>query len=58
MPASAAAVQGTLYHRADPPGEHDYLPFTTAGLRAVSRVTLAAIERLEALRPGGNADSR
>ena len=39
-------------HHADPPDEHDYLPFTTAGLRAVSRVTLAAIQRLEALQPG------
>jgi hypothetical protein len=39
-------------HYPDLPDEHDYLPFTTAGLRAVSRVTLAAIERLDALRPG------
>jgi hypothetical protein len=39
-------------HEAEPPDEHDYLPFTTAGLRAVSRVTQAAIDRLERLRPG------
>lgn len=39
-------------HHADLPGPDDYLPFTTAGLRAVSRVTVAAIERLESLRPG------
>jgi hypothetical protein len=39
-------------HHADPPDEHDYLPFTTAGLRAVSQVTLAAVQRLEALQPG------
>lgn len=32
-------------HHADLPGPDDYLPFTTAGLRAVSRVTVAAIER-------------
>lgn len=39
-------------HHAEPADEHDYLPFTTAGLRAVSRVTVAAIERLESLEPG------
>ena len=39
-------------HYSDPADEHDYLPFTTAGLRAVSRVTVAAIERLESLKPG------
>lgn len=39
-------------HHADPPDEHDYLPFTTAGLRAVNRVTLAAVQRLATLQPG------
>lgn len=39
-------------HYPDPVDEHDYLPFTTAGLRAVSRVTVAAIERLDSLKPG------
>ncbi|HTJ70990.1 MAG TPA: hypothetical protein VL551_25835 [Actinospica sp.] len=39
-------------HYSDPADEHDYLPFTTAGLRAVSRVTVAAVSRLESLRPG------
>ncbi|MBR7835815.1 hypothetical protein KDL01_21255 [Actinospica durhamensis] len=39
-------------HYSDPADEHDYLPFTTAALRAVSRVTVAAIERLESLKPG------
>jgi hypothetical protein len=39
-------------HHAAPPDEHDYLPFSTAGLRAVDRVTLAALERLRALRDG------
>lgn len=39
-------------HHAEPADEHDYLPFTTAGLRAVSRVTVAAIKRLETLEPG------
>ena len=39
-------------HHPAPPDEHDYLPFTTASLRAVDRVTLAAIQRLETLRPG------
>lgn len=39
-------------HYPDPADEDDYLPFTTANLRAVSRVTVAAIERLEHLRPG------
>lgn len=42
-------------HYADPADEHDYLPFTTAGLRAVNRVTVAAIERLESLEPGDPA---
>lgn len=40
---------GTQGHYLDPTEEHDYLPFTTAGLRAVSRVTVAAITRLENL---------
>jgi hypothetical protein len=39
-------------HHPEPPDEHDYLPFTTAGLRAVSQVTVSAIQRLEALQPG------
>lgn len=39
-------------HYPDPPDEHDYLPFSTAALRAVSRVTLTAIQRLESLTPG------
>lgn len=38
-------------HYPDPADEHDYLPFTTAALRAVSRVTVAAITRLENLAP-------
>lgn len=38
-------------HYPDPSDEHDYLPFTTASLRAVSRVTVAAISRLENLEP-------
>lgn len=36
-------------HYPDPSDEHDYLPFTTASLRAVSGVTVAAITRLENL---------
>jgi hypothetical protein len=43
---------GSGGHYTDPPDEHDYLPFTTAGLRAVSRVTVTAIQRLESLTPG------
>jgi len=39
-------------HHPEPPDEHDYLPFTTAGVRAVARVTTTAIRRLENLRPG------
>jgi hypothetical protein len=39
-------------HRADPPDRDDYLPWTTASLRAVDRVTLAAVRRLESLQPG------
>jgi hypothetical protein len=37
-------------HYPDPADEHDYLPFTTVGLRAVSRITVAAIERLQSLK--------
>lgn len=43
---------GSTGHHPDPADEHDYLPFTTAGLRAVSRVTVDAITRLEQLKPG------
>lgn len=39
-------------HFPEPVDQHDYLPFTTAALRAVERVTVAAIARLEALAPG------
>lgn len=42
---------GRRGHYPDPTDEHDYLPFTTAALRAVSRVTVAAITRLENLAP-------
>lgn len=42
---------GSDGHYPDPVDEHDYLPFTTASLRAVSRVTVAAVERLENLLP-------
>lgn len=38
-------------HYPDPADEHDYLPFTTAGLRAVSRLTVAAVKRLESPGP-------
>ncbi len=38
-------------HHADQADEHDYLPFNTAGLRAVSRVTQVALDRLERLGP-------
>jgi hypothetical protein len=34
---------------AEPADEHDYLPFTTGTLRAVSRVTDAALQRLRTL---------
>lgn len=40
---------GASGHFPDPVDDDDYLPFTTASLRAVSRVTVAAIERLESL---------
>lgn len=42
---------GTTGHTPDLPNEDDYLPFTTATLRAVNRVTINAIQRLETLRP-------
>lgn len=38
-------------HRADPPTADDYLPYTPASLRAVSRITVDAIQRLENLGP-------
>ncbi|WP_256838150.1 hypothetical protein [Ornithinimicrobium faecis] len=38
-------------HHADAPDADDYLPFTTASLRAVNRVTVDAIQRLESLLP-------
>lgn len=42
---------GASGHYPDPADEDDYLPFTTAGLRAVREVTVAAIERLANLGP-------
>jgi hypothetical protein len=39
-------------HYPDPADEDDYLPITTATLRAVNRVTQAAIDRLMRLQPG------
>lgn len=51
-PLRCLALIPAARHHADLLGPDDYLPFTTAGLRAVSRVTVAAIERLESLRPG------
>ena len=36
----------------DPADENDYLPLTTATLRAVNRVTQAALDRLSQLQPG------
>ncbi len=42
-------------HYPDPADEDDYLPLTTATLRAVSRVTQAAIDRLRQLQPGDPA---
>lgn len=39
-------------HHPDPPDEHDWLPFTTATLRAVNHITVDAVDRLEALEPG------
>ncbi|GGL46443.1 hypothetical protein GCM10011575_00490 [Microlunatus endophyticus] len=38
-------------HWPDPADEHDYLPMTTATLRAVNQVSVAAVRRLEALGP-------
>jgi hypothetical protein len=32
--------RGTSGHRANPAGPDDYLPFSTAGLRAVDRITM------------------
>lgn len=43
---------GVAGHYPEAPDEHDYLPFTTASLRAVSRVTVDAVERLETLASG------
>lgn len=43
---------GANGHTPDPYSANDYLPFTTASLRAVNRVTVNAIQRLESLRPG------
>ncbi|WP_162802294.1 hypothetical protein [Ornithinimicrobium murale] len=43
---------GTTGHHPDPHDSYDYLPFTTASLRAVNRVTVDAVQRLESLRPG------
>lgn len=40
---------GAGSHFPDPVDDNDYLPFTTASLRAVNRVTIAAIERLQSL---------
>lgn len=42
-------------HYPDPADEDDYLPLTTATLRAVSRVTQAAIDRLSRLQSGDPA---
>jgi len=42
-------------HYPDPADEHDYVPFTTATLRAVNRVTQAAIDRLSRLQRGDPA---
>ncbi|WP_350276914.1 hypothetical protein [Kribbella sp. HUAS MG21] len=42
---------GTDGHYPDQPDEHDYLPLTTATLRAVNRVTIDAVARLEQLQP-------
>lgn len=39
-------------HALDPASPGDYLPFCTASLRAVDRVTVDAVQRLEALAPG------
>jgi hypothetical protein len=42
-------------HHPGPADDDDYLPFTTAALRAVNRVTQAAIDRLNRLQPGDPA---
>ncbi|OLT22335.1 hypothetical protein BJF81_00250 [Ornithinimicrobium sp. CNJ-824] len=42
---------GAAGHHADPPDADDYLPFTTASLRAVNRVTVQAVRRLRTLQP-------
>ncbi|MCK0111746.1 hypothetical protein MWU75_06305 [Ornithinimicrobium sp. F0845] len=42
---------GTDGHHADPPDADDYLPLTTATLRAVNRITVDAVQRLESLGP-------
>jgi hypothetical protein len=42
-------------HYPEPPDEDDYLPLTTATLRAVNRVSQAAIDRLSRLQPGDPA---
>lgn len=41
---------GTDGHYPDPADEDDYLPYTTANLRAVCRITIDAIRRLESLK--------
>lgn len=43
---------GATGHHPDPADVDDYLPFTTASLRAVNRVTINAVQRLEALQAG------
>lgn len=43
---------GATGHHADPPDADDYLPFTTASLRAVNRVTVEAVQRLQTLQSG------
>ena len=43
---------GSTGHHADAADVDDYLPFTTASLRAVDRITLEAVQRLESLQPG------
>jgi hypothetical protein len=44
-----AGVQG---HYPGPADDDDYLPYTTASLRAVSRITVDAIRRRERLQAG------
>lgn len=43
---------GANGHSPGPYDADDYLPLTTATLRAVNRVTINAVQRLESLRPG------